>query len=299
MLLSLAALILTVPADDWARPPPLAELGVWSTDLIDRDGLSRFHFVTRATFSDGESPFSGASAWAYEARVHVRLLQGVALSAVVPVGLVLGHGDNRLLFGNVAAGVTVGGKIADAGDFRLRIGGGFDTYAPTSSGDPEAAAELGLVASLRSYETQLFIPQTLSFRFRAFVEASQDRFTFSAEAGLVPAISLARREQGVTTLFAGAIRANMAVSAFFEPYIEVGGSTALGGVGDVHPPLMFTPGARFHIADVFDPAVFVTFNFVAGSAIMFGVDLASVTRPMHQKRDRMRIRPEDSPSLDF
>ena len=69
------------------------------------------------------------------------------------------------------------------------------------------------------------------------------------------------------------------ISEVFEPYVEVGCTPQVAGPGEIAPPFQVTPGLRLHIADLFDPAIFVSFNFIAPSAVIFGVDLASVLRP--------------------
>jgi len=267
-------------------PPPL-EVRPWSTDLVDPAGMSRFHLITRAAFGDGRSANSGASAWSYEARAHVRLTEGVALSAVLPLGLVAGRGAEGAAFflGNIGAGVTVGGNLTEADKQpRFRLAGGFDVYAPTSSDDPINQDILSTVASVRSYETQLYISKALSFRLRGMGELQLDMLTLSLEVGFIPVVSLAKDADGFALLFGGIGRVSAAVTPFFEPYLEVGGATQMAGAGEVKPPLLITPGLRFHIAEVFDPALFVSINFVQASAVVVGIDLAFVIRPSREKK---------------
>src|SRR5215813_4384153 len=63
------------------RPDMVPEL---STELVDPTGLSRFHLVTRATFTDGSKVFSSNTVWSFEARAHIRVIEGLALHAVLP-----------------------------------------------------------------------------------------------------------------------------------------------------------------------------------------------------------------------
>jgi len=65
----------------------------------------------------------------------------------------------------------------------------------------------------------------------------------------------------------------------FEPYLEVGAATQLFGDGEIRPPLMITPGVRLHLADIFDPALFISINPIVAPAVIFGVDLATIIRP--------------------
>ena len=85
-------------------------------------------------------------------------------------------------------------------------------------------------------------------------------------------------------------RASYAVTEVVEPFLEVSATTQLAGGGDVAPPVMLTPGARFHFAEIFSPAIFVAMNFVVPEAVIIGVDLASA--PGNRLDERRRAEAE-------
>ena len=133
------------------------------------------------------------------------MTSGLALMVDIPLGVVTGRAPtgntdsqepgrapSGLVFGNVAAGVVYGATVFDS----LRVAGEFKIYAPSSTGREAEAPALSLLAALRSYETQLFVPHTLSFRLRGHVEYSVSILTLGAEVGLVPALSLMKEKEG-------------------------------------------------------------------------------------------------------
>lgn len=266
--------------------PPLPPLPTWSTEQLDPSGLTRFNLVTRATFADGQGPFSSSSAWSTEIRAQIRARPGLVFSGALPLGITSGYeSSTRLVVGNLALGGSFGGAVIDTPELVLRIGGGIDAYLPTAPASDTTRGALLLLGAFRGYEVQLYLPRTLSFRGRLHVEASVGALNFGGEVGLVPAISLPRGDQGLTMLLGGAARAGIGLGVA-EPYLELSGATALGGIGDVAPPLQLTPGVRLYLFEVFQPAIFVSFNFVAADAVLFGVDLASALRPASKSRDR-------------
>ncbi|MBK6687941.1 MAG: hypothetical protein IPG45_25935 [Deltaproteobacteria bacterium] len=282
------ALLLAAQADIQAQidAPPLPPLPPWSTEQLDPSGLTRFNLVTRATFADGQGPFSSSSAWSTEIRAQVRARPGLVFSGALPLGITNGYeSDARLVIGNLALGASFGGVVVETPELVLRVGGGLDAYLPTAPSSETTQAALLLFGAFRGYEVQLYLPQTLSFRGRLHVEASIGAVTLGGELGLVPAISLPRGDQGLVMLFGGAARAGINLGVA-EPYLEFSGATALGGIGDVAPPVQMTPGLRLNLLDAFQPAIFVSFNFVAPDALLFGLDLASALRPTSKSRDR-------------
>lgn len=281
-------LLLVAQTDLAARveAPPPPPVPAWATELLDPAGLTRFNIVTRATFADRDGPFSSSSAWSSELRAQVRARPGLAVSAALPLGVTNGYeAATRLVVGNLALGGSLGGTLLHSPELDLRLGGSLDVYLPTAPSSDTTRDALVFFAALRGYEVQLYLPRTLSFRGRLHVDATLGLINVGAELGLVPAISLVRGDQGLVMLFGGALRAAVGLGTV-EPYLEVSGSTELGGVGQVTPPLVVTPGVRLHLWDVFDPAIFLSFNFVAPSALVFGLDLASVLRPSLEARDR-------------
>src|SRR5262249_44796894 len=91
------------------RPEAVPDL---SSDLVDPPGLSRFPLVSRAGFSNGSKVFSSSSIWSFEGRAHIRVIEGLALSAVLPFGLrSFSDEPHKFFLGNVTAGIGGGGKI--------------------------------------------------------------------------------------------------------------------------------------------------------------------------------------------
>lgn len=291
--LSLTPLLFSQVEARWALEEAAAqvpEISPVSTDLLDPAGYTRFHLVTRGLFSDGQSVFSGASAWSYEARAHVRLTEGVAITGVLPVAFTTGRRDQgtEVGLGNVALGVTVGAELSNLAT-GLRVAGGLDAYLPTSPALEVSGLARSTVAAIRGYEMQLYLPRTVAGRLRGLAELRRDAFSVGLELGFVPLASLDRRQQGSALLVSATGRVSARASATVEPYLEVGGATQLSGDGELRPPLLVTPGVRLHLAEAFDPALFVSFNFVAAPAVLFGIDLASVVRPSKRAADRESV----------
>lgn len=286
----------TVPTGEvGAVATRVLEVGPWSTDLLDPSGLTRFHIVSRGTFSDGDGVFTSATSMSYEARAHVGVAEGFAIGAVLPVGHVSRPGAASSGFlGNLALGATFGGTLSTRPGLTIRLGGGLDTYLPTT---PEAAeGTIGLarstVAAIRSSEPQLYVPELFSVRGRAHVDVTAGMFTGELELGLVPGGTVGRG--GVFVLLASAsARGSARVTPAVEPFLEIGASRQLAGDGEIAPPLLITPGVRFHIADAFDPSIFLSLNFVEASALVVGLDLATVIRPTLGGTSRREQDPDD------
>ncbi|MCK6548053.1 hypothetical protein L6R52_19535 [Myxococcota bacterium] len=283
------------PDDAGAGAPIIEKMKPWSTDLLDPAGLTRFHLVTRVTFGDGRSVFSGSSTWSQEARLHLRLSDGVALLAAIPVGIVSRSGElgAHAQLGNAAVGVAFGVGSTSLDGAELRFGAGFDGYFPTASlPDDRVALPYAAVAAIRAYEPQLFIPKMLSLRARGLAEVSTDTFSAALELGLVPTFSL-RSSTAFALLLSVGGRVSAVVASGVEPFFEVACTPQVAGEGEITPPLLFTPGVRFHIAEAFDPAFFISFNAVAPSAVIFGVDLARAVRVTRGRGSERHDRTDD------
>lgn len=268
--------------DDLERPPPTI-----SSELADLAGYSRFHLVARATFSDGESTFSDASTSSYEARLHVRLTEGLALATTIPFGLlVLPGAENQLVFGNFSLGVAGGFGVPLAGEGRrLRIGGAFDVYAPTAQDPAEdlpAGVAQAAVAGIRSLEPQLYLGDLMTFRARVQAALAIERFRAGLELGLAPGFNF-DDDAELFMWLSVALRGSAHLTPALEPYLELGSAIQVAGPGDLSPPFLVTPGLRVHLGG-FHPAVFVSFNFVEAEAILFGIDLAGVVVPSPRTR---------------
>lgn len=273
---------------------PSAMVPSLSSELLDPLALTRFHLVTRANFFDyanSEAFERKVSTWSFEARANIHITRNLALSAVAPFGLFTpGPGrENKFFFGNLSLGVAGGGKVYSTGpDLSIMLGGGLDIYAPTApETEPDdllpIAAGIGiatpqtLVASMRAYEPQLYLPDLMSFRARILGRVRASIFTGELELGLVPGFTVASQADFVMFFGVGA-RAAVQATPNVEPYLEMGVTTQVAGPGDLSPPFLLTPGVRFHIG-AFDPAIFVSFNFKEASSIIFGIDIASALRP--------------------
>lgn len=268
---------------------PQAVVPTFSSELLDPEGFSRFHLVTRATFSDGDSVFSSASTWSAEARAHLRLADGLALSATIPIGVLRAGAVREGFLGNVALGVAggLGFPLSEGTGMELRIGGAIDVYLPTapSPDSLDLARAEGTVAAIRSYEPQLYIPRLFSFRPRLYADVILGGFQAAVELGITPGWTVKAPSQNLI-LFSAAGRASYQIGPYVEPYLELGGSTQIAGDGDVAPPFLLTPGVRFHIAETLDPAIFLSFNFVTPSAVIIGVDIAGAFRKRKPPRDQ-------------
>ncbi len=247
------------------KPPPRPAIG-WSGELVDPIALTRFHLTTRGVFAN-------KTAFALEGRAQLRITEGFALSATLPIAI----GDSDGGLGNLSAGATFATTFGDHAT-GVDVGGGLDVYAPTAT----ANVGDGLVAALRAYEPMLYVQDLLSFRARGYFAYRTPDFHAALELGLVPGFYLEGSGDAVLLLSAaGRVGATLGV---FEPYLEVGAAPQIAGVGEIAPPLLVTPGVRLHIGEIFDPALFVSFNFATASAVIVGLDLAVVIRPSERNR---------------
>lgn len=271
--LRLASLVFLSAVPELARADP-PEHVVIAPDRIDPFGISHFHLVTRSMFKDG-------SAWSAEGRVRVRLTDGVAISAVLPVGVRAGAPgtETQTFVGNIALGMSVGGLLSEGPGPQFDAAGGLDVYFPTAPGsdDPTILIARSTVAAIRSSEPQLYVPRLFSARARGHFGMTIDRFNAQLELGLVPGGTVERG--GVFVMLASvAFRTSVHLGAI-EPFLEADCTPQIAGKGEIAPPLWLTPGLRFHLADSFQPALFASLNFVEPSAVVIGLDLAGLFRP--------------------
>lgn len=260
--------------------PPIPNI---SSELLDPNGLSRFHLVSRAVLTTDDQ------LWSWEARANVRIIRGLSLAVTLPFALLVprsGSGDNQFFFGNFSVGVAGGGPVLVGApdDPAISIGGALDIYAPTAP-EPQPVPEDELlgraqlaVASMRAYEPQLYLSNQMAFRARGLGRLRAGMLTGELELGLTPQFTL-DSQSDFRILFSAAARVAVLPIRYVEPFVELGGSVEISGPGLLKPPFLITPGVRFHIADMLDPALFVSFNFVESSAVIFGIDLAGALRP--------------------
>jgi hypothetical protein len=285
----------------WVADRKLDPVPPLSTELLDPSGTSRFHLVGRVSFADSAHTFSSSSLWSFEGRAHIRVIEGLALSAVLPFGYFSQPGSPKEFFvGNFAVGVGGGGRILltddPSGEGRapaIRIGGALDVYAPTA---PKPAADdlfLAIaeiaVARMRAYEPYLYLANLMSFRGRAHADVTLDIFHAGFELGLTPAFTLSSSSE-FYLWFSAAGRGSIRPTEWLEPFVEIGSAIlilgpdtpiALPGGGSTKsyysPPLRVTPGVRLHFLAL-DPAVFASFSFKESKSILFGLDLAGALR---------------------
>lgn len=259
--------------------PPIPNV---SAELLDPHGLSRFHLVSRAVLTTDDQR------WSWEARANVRIIRGLSLAVTLPFGLLVPRsgGDNQFFFGDFSVGIAGGGQVLVGGpsDPAISIGGALDIYAPTAP-EPQPIPEDELlgraqraIASMRAYEPQLYLSNIMSFRARGLARLRVGMLTGELELGLTPGFTLDSQSDFRINFSAAARIAVLPIRAV-EPFVELGGSMEISGPGEVKPPFLITPGVRFHIADMLDPALFVSFNFTDTSAIILGIDLAGALRP--------------------
>ncbi len=249
-------------------------------EIAEPDGASRLQFVSRGIFSDGDAVFSSNAAWSAEARFHLAMSKRWGLTGVVPFGIARTQAESRVFIGNLALGAAGGGFIdlvdplSNAVPIRLRIGGGLDGYIPTA---PNSSAftlsSETLMAALRSYEPQLYVPNLTALRARAQVGLSVGPLTAQLELNVVPGILLDGVNEAVM-LFGSAARVAYLFNGRWEPFFETAATPQVVGPGQIKPPLMITPGLRVHVSPTFKPAFFMSMNFIAAKAVIFGIDLA-------------------------
>lgn len=249
-------------------------------DLAEPDGASRLQFISRGIFSDGDAVVSSNAAWSAEARFHLAMNKRWGITGVLPFGIARTTADARIFFGNAALGAAGGGFIdlvdplSTATPVRLRLGGGIDAYMPTApTGSPFTVTSAALVAALRSYEPQLYVPNLTALRARGQAGLSVGPLTAQLELNVVPGILLDGDNEAIM-LFGGAARAAYLIDGTWEPFLELAATTQVVGPGQIKPPFMITPGLRVHVSPTFKPAFFMSMNFVAAKAVIFGIDLA-------------------------
>ncbi|MCB9650305.1 MAG: hypothetical protein H6730_27525 [Deltaproteobacteria bacterium] len=260
-----------------AKQEPVAP---WATGFLDPKAYTRYGLVSRSTFSDGTSAFSDALAWALEGHLQVRLTEGWAITAVVPFGLVRQGGATEAFLGNVGVGVSAGGLALQGEAWTLRWAAGLDVTAPTvgKPANEGAMIQRSTAAAIRGTAPYLYVPRLMTAVARGHLDATHDWFTAELELGLAPA-GVVGTGGGFVFLGQAQGRVSARLGAVAEPYLEAGVMRQLAGAGSIAPPLWITPGVRLHIADAFDPAIFVSFNFEEASAVVIGLELTALHRP--------------------
>jgi hypothetical protein len=262
-----------------------------AVDTVDPLGTSRFQLLSRSLFAH-------QTATSLEGRFFISLVEGFGLNGALPFAVVDPPvGQAQAFIGNVSVGISGGGAFNLGGDDplqpspRLGLSGGVDVYLPSA---PQGAADpAALMAASRAYDPQLFLSGVFSVRTRAQVAFHSGGLRAHLELAAMPGVTTRGPTQGILLLGATA-RLSYAVAEVVEPFLEVSGSRQVAGGGDVAPPVMLTPGVRFHIADVFSPALFASVNFVVPEAVIFGVDLASAPgRTLEERRRAEAYEPED------
>lgn len=301
------ALVMSFASDVFAGEPessrvsgwkePEIQLPIWSNELLDPAGLSRANVVTRAMFSDGTSVFSGASAWSLELQMSLRIVDGIAVSATLPLGVRVleAPGTSQAFLGNIGLGFSAGAPVSLGPDVQLRFGGGLELFLPTSSEQNDTG--WSAVAAMRAYTPQLHIPQLLSARLRGHVDLTFDVFRAEVEVGVSPGGTLGWEE--LMVLFSGAGRVSVQTSEALEAFLEVGATTQLAGDGEIATPFLLSPGVRLHVTELFQPALFASFNFIDPAAIIFGVDLGGALSPSAKKPSVRRSHGQVRDELDF
>lgn len=286
--MSIASLVLLV-AGQVVPAPPFVSLG-----MLDPNTYSGGQFVTRVSFAEGTDAFSGSSTWAHELKVNLSIGDGVGFRAVLPIGHIQPRRGDDGFVGNVALGMLGGFDIADV----VQVGIGVDAYLPSSPSVPiTSSPRRGLISVLNPYEPQLWVPRLLSTRGRLLVGHTKGPFHAGAEFGATLGTTV-ETPRSTVVLISGSALVSYTFRRRLEPFLEVAGTTQIAGTGQIDPPFMITPGVRLHASDFFDPAFFMSFNFVQGSAIIFGVDLAFVARPNITK-DRERLDDMDLDEIKF
>lgn len=277
-----------------------------AVELMEPLGTTRGQLLTRGLFSDGDAVFTSETAWTAEGRFHFALTPNFGLTGALPFGFVSRAARKRVFIGNVMVG-GAGGTHIDLVDpvssptpIRLRLGGGIEAYLPTApSSNATTLAGVSLAAAMRGYEPQLFVPDLFSGRVRGQLSLSVGDLTAQAELSLVSGATIRGKTEGVF-LIGGAMRASYLVTPLVEPFLELAGTTQVAGTGQIRPPFMITPGVRLHITPNFSPAVFLSANFVAAKALMFGIDLAAMaTNLPSPKRRAVADEPDDFLGDDF
>jgi len=270
-------------------------------DLLEPLGTSRLQLVSRGIFSDGNSVFSSNAAWSMEARFHLALGEHFGITGVLPFGIVNpGAGETKVFLGNIAIGAAGGGAI-DLVDpvesptpIRLRLGGATELYLPSApTGSDVTVAAESLLAALRAYEPQLYVPNLLAVRARAHASLSVGNLTAQLELSFVPG-ALVKAQGDAVFLIGAAGRVAYEVTPVVEPFLEMGATTQVSGAGQIRPPFMLTPGVRLNVTNLLRPAFFMSVNFVSSKALMFGIDLAAA-----MPKDELKTRGVADDPADF
>ena len=222
-----------------------------------------------------------------EARLFAPATDDLTVTITLPLGIYdPGVPElRRAFFGNAAVGVVSGRRLrlamsaAPAASVTVDVGGSFELHVPSA---PRArpgplATTMTLMAAMRGYDVQLYLPRMFSGRVRGFAAARFDALRVSAELSVTPGTTVGQGSSRAL-IAGGAVWASYGLTSGIVPFIELAGAAELLGAVDVQSPFTVTPGVRLHIAEAFDPAVFVSFNFDRDRAIVVGLDLARASR---------------------
>lgn len=270
-----------------APAPPAADVPL---ELMEAEGRTRFHLTTRWT------PATGAHLWNIDATGWFRMTPGLALVLSVPTAILAPQPDgteDRFSLGNLRLGVAGGTTLrvierreAESQGLVFRLGGGFDTYAPTAPLPDDEALTALVAMRFRPLEPGLWAHRALGFRARAHLGLGGASWSVSGELGLTPAFTLGTESDAYLWLGA-ALRARVVLAEVFEPFVEIGGSVTVASptlpatLEDAQDEGGFqvTPGLRFHVLGI-SPAVFFAIQPAEEDGkVTFGLDLAGVATP--------------------
>ncbi|MEQ8272723.1 MAG: hypothetical protein RMA76_41660 [Deltaproteobacteria bacterium] len=262
-----------------------------SVDTLDPHGYSRFHLTTRGAFSDPVDVQRETVRWAFELSTALRLTDGLAIVAALPFGAYAPKpGVNEFFIGNFKLGLAGGFDVALPGDPRSRnrphltFGFGFDVYAPTAPEVPRAIGfaleaptdPMHAIASIRSYDPELYVTRLMTFRPRFQAGVSVNVFTGLVELSLAPAFT-AQRDAEFLMMFHWLVHLAVQPVSAIEPYLQLGNTIAVTGEAagvDLTQPVQLTIGARGHFGPV-SPALFLAIDLAEGLPIV-GIDLAGI-----------------------
>lgn len=283
------------------RPPP--EL---SADLLEPSGRSRFHLTTRMSLARNNDSLDGPLAMTFVPKFWVSVLPGLAVGAVIPLGLTELPGSDQFFLGNVRLGVMGGTFVplsrADGGDRgpRLHFAGAFELLIPTLTPPDQLCDRQGLcigperARALHAFDRELFFPDTLLARPRAQLAFGYRGFRIGVEGALAAGAYIDGSTEGEAVMLIDfATRVSYDILDQVEPFLELQTSRTLVHPDGIVPPSAFDPdntplqlsfGARVYVGEL-SPSLFATWDSVR-SIVFFGLDLTGVLRTTTgQRRD--------------
>ena len=286
-------MLLTSSSSAWAQiDHSLLELPSSSRPRVPFSQLDflatpHFSFKARALLSGAGRLVARPSAWSLEGRLFAPATDDLTLAITLPLGLYdPGVPElRRAFFGNAAIGMVSGRQLqlplSSGATTRLPVdvGGSFELYVPSAPRRRPGPLNttMTLMAAMRGYDVQLYLPRMFSARFRGFAAARFEALRVSAELSLVPGTTVGSGSGG-TLFVGGSAWAGYEVTQNVVPFVEISGAVEAIGATDVEAPFTITPGVRLHVANAFDPALFVSLNFARDRVIVLGVDLARASR---------------------